>query len=59
MSVAYILWFFLGGLGGHRFYLGKTGSAVGLLILTLITAVFTFGILQLSGSLSMLVLFRG
>ena len=44
MSVAYILWFFLGGLGGHRFYLGKTGSAVGLLILTLVTAWFTFGI---------------
>lgn len=44
MSVAYILWFFLGGFGGHRFYLGKTGSAVGLLILTLVTAVFTFGI---------------
>ncbi|WP_342621698.1 NINE protein, partial [Pseudomonas aeruginosa] len=24
---AYLLWFFLGGFGAHRFYLGKTGTA--------------------------------
>jgi TM2 domain-containing membrane protein YozV len=32
---AYILWFFLGLLGGHNFYLGRTGVAVAQLILTL------------------------
>jgi TM2 domain-containing membrane protein YozV len=35
-GVAYLLWFFLGGLGGHRFYLGRTGSAVGMIALTVI-----------------------
>ncbi|CAJ1317065.1 hypothetical protein PTI45_04388 [Paenibacillus nuruki] len=35
MVVAYILWYFLGIFGGHRFYMGKTGSAIAQLILTL------------------------
>ena len=36
--VAYLLWFFLGWLGAHNFYLRRTGVAVAQLILT-ITAV--------------------
>ncbi|WP_339642126.1 TM2 domain-containing protein [uncultured Pelagibacterium sp.] len=32
-GVAYLLWFFTGGLGGHRFYLGKTGTAIFQLVL--------------------------
>lgn len=40
-GVAYLLWFFTGGLGGHRFYLGRTGTAVTQLIL------FVFGWLTL------------
>ncbi len=32
-GVAYLLWIFLAGFGAHRFYLGKTGSAVAQLIL--------------------------
>ena len=32
-GLAYVLWFFLGSLGAHRFYLGRTGSAVGMLVL--------------------------
>ncbi|MCS1351658.1 TM2 domain-containing protein [Mechercharimyces sp. CAU 1602] len=27
----YLLWFFLGGLGIHRFYLGDTGYALGMM----------------------------
>jgi TM2 domain-containing membrane protein YozV len=33
--VAYLLWFFLGLLGGHNFYLKRTGVAVAQLILSL------------------------
>lgn len=43
-GIAYVLWFFLGGFGGHRFYFGKTGSAIGLLALTLLVSWWTFGI---------------
>lgn len=32
-TVAYLLWFFLGGVGAHRFYLGKPGTALGMLAL--------------------------
>jgi TM2 domain-containing membrane protein YozV len=35
MLVAYLLWYFLGIFGGHRFYMGRTGSAVAQLILTI------------------------
>jgi TM2 domain-containing membrane protein YozV len=41
-GVAYLLWFFLGGLGGHRFYAGKTGSAIAILLLTIGGLVLTF-----------------
>ncbi|PYI56992.1 TM2 domain-containing protein [Paenibacillus flagellatus] len=35
MVVAYILWYFLGLFGGHRFYMRKKGSAIAQLILSL------------------------
>lgn len=34
--VAYLLWLFLGGLGGHRFYVGRPGSAIVLIILNVL-----------------------
>ena len=34
-GVANLLWFFLGGLGEHRFYLGRSGTAVCQLLLGL------------------------
>lgn len=35
-GAAYLIWFFLGMLGGHRFYLGRTGTAAIMLVLSLL-----------------------
>ncbi|RWD35588.1 MAG: TM2 domain-containing protein [Mesorhizobium sp.] len=32
-GVAYLFWFFLGPLGAHRFYLGRTGTGIAQLLL--------------------------
>lgn len=48
--LAYILWFFVGGLGGHRFYLGKTGSGAAmaaLFVVGLLTTVILVGFVLL------------
>lgn len=29
-TVMWLLWLFLGGIGGHRYYLGNTGYAIGM-----------------------------
>ena len=44
MLLAYVLWYFLGIIGGHRFYMKKTGSAIAMLILsiTVIGLIATF-----------------
>lgn len=44
MAIAYVLWYFLGLLGGHRFYMGRNGSAIAQLVLTitLIGSIITF-----------------
>ncbi len=34
-GATYLLWFFLGFLGAHRFYLGRTGSAIVQLLMCL------------------------
>jgi len=39
--VAYLLWFFLGWFGAHRFYLGRIGSGVAQLVITLVSLMLT------------------
>lgn len=46
IGVAYLLWFFLGGAGAHRFYLGRTASGfamLALLVVGIITAPIVIG----------------
>ena len=35
-GVAYLLWFFVGSFGAHRFYLGETGTGIAQLLLLLL-----------------------
>ncbi len=45
--IAYLLWWFLGGVGGHRFYLGRTKSAITMLVITLVSIPLMFVIIGL------------
>lgn len=48
LGIAYLLWFFIGGFGAHRFYLARTQSAVIMLIiliLSLLLSVVGIGLL--------------
>lgn len=48
-GIAYLLWFFLGSLGVHRFYLGQTGSGVAMLILCILSWATTFVVIGFFG----------
>lgn len=41
-AAAFLFWFFLGMYGAHRFYMGKTGSAVAMLVITLVSIPLCF-----------------
>lgn len=43
--VAYVLWFFLGMFGAHRFYMGRTISGIFMLFLTLLFSWWTFSLI--------------
>ena len=45
--IAYVLWFFLGVFGIHRFYANKIGSGVVMLSLTLLAAVLAVTVVGL------------
>lgn len=36
LGLAYVLWLLIGGLGVHRFYLGRTGSGIAMLLLAVL-----------------------
>jgi len=41
LIVAYLLWWFLGAFGAHRFYLGRTGSALAMLLIFVLSIPLT------------------
>ncbi len=41
-GIAYLLWFFLGWIGVHRFYLGETGSGAAMAIISVISWITVF-----------------
>lgn len=51
-GISYLLWFFTGAFGGHRFYLGRSGSAISMLLLNvggwLLILAAGFGLLLLA-----------
>ena len=49
MLVAYLLWFFLGGFGAHRFYMGRTRSGFGMLGLCVGSLVLTMVVVGFIG----------
>jgi TM2 domain-containing membrane protein YozV len=51
VGVAYLLWFFFGYLGAHRFYLKQNGTAIAILVITLGSFVLTIILIGLIGFL--------
>ncbi len=41
-GICYLLWFFLGGFGAHRFYLGRTRSAIAMLVISIVSWILIF-----------------
>ncbi len=50
-GIAYLLWFFLGGFGAHRFYLGQIGTGVAQLLILVFSFILTFVAVGLLGFL--------
>ena len=48
-GLAYLLWFFLGGLGVHRFYLGQTGTGIVMAIIFILSWATTFIVIGFFG----------
>lgn len=44
LGMAYLLWFVAGGLGGHRFYAGRTKSAVAILLTTIFASLMMLAV---------------
>jgi TM2 domain-containing membrane protein YozV len=54
-TVAYLLWFFLGGFGVHRFYMGRKGSGFAMLALFLASTVLSVIGIGLLGYLALMI----
>ncbi len=49
VGVSFLLWFFLGGFGAHRFYLKQTGTAITMLIITVVSIPLTLVVVGFVG----------
>lgn len=49
LIVAYLLWWFLGFFGAHRFYLGRIGSGLLMLLVSAVSWVLTFVVIGYLG----------
>ena len=49
--LAFLLWFFVGYFGAHRFYLGRTGSGIAMLLIFLLSFPLAFVAVGLFGFL--------
>jgi TM2 domain-containing membrane protein YozV len=47
--LAYVLWFFFGGLGAHRFYLGRSRSGAAMLAVTLLSLLLSVVVIGVFG----------
>lgn len=41
-GLAYVLWFFVGWIGVHRFYLGQTGTGIAMAIISVLSWITVF-----------------
>ncbi|MBV8189129.1 MAG: TM2 domain-containing protein [Alphaproteobacteria bacterium] len=41
-GIAYLLWFFLGWFGAHRFYLGQTGTGAAMAMISVVSWITVF-----------------
>lgn len=55
MAIAYVLWYFTGVFGGHRFYMGQSGSAAAMLTLTIVSIPLFFFLIGIFTYLAVLV----
>lgn len=51
-GIAYLLWFFVGLVGAHRFYLGRTGSGAGMAVLFGVSLLLTVAAIGFLGLLA-------
>lgn len=49
--VAYLFWFFLGPFGAHRFYLGRIGTGITMLLLLIVSVLLSVVLIGLFGLL--------
>lgn len=53
LVIAYLLWFFLGGFGVHRFYLGHTRSGLYMLGLCIVSAILSIIVIGALGYIAL------